>query len=81
MCYFTEVFMTCFAYITQLTRSELDWIMTAHEHLNAIDDYLEIKVHTSGTNTATTEMPSESLTFVENLKNTLIVSSNPSRLS
>ncbi|KAI2802253.1 hypothetical protein BLOT_010446 [Blomia tropicalis] len=71
MCYFTQMYMTCFAYVQQLTNSEIEWIVTAIEHLNMIEDYQKLD-----DNQTELEFPLESITFVESLKNTLITHEN-----
>lgn len=76
MCYFTDVYVTCFSYIASLTSSELEWILTAHEHLNSLDDYLALRSidGASGGGGALQELPVDSLAFITGLKDNLIVS-------
>lgn len=79
MSYFTEVFSTCFAYINSLTRTELEWVVSAHEHLNSIEDYLAVRSIDSATSSSTSttfELPVDSLAFVASLKDHLITHEN-----
>ena len=74
MCYFAEMYNTCFSYISQLIKSEMEWVMIGHEHLNAIDDYLGLRAIDASSVNASIDMPTESFTFIQTLKDNLIVS-------
>lgn len=69
--------MTCYSYVCQLTKIEFDWVVTAHEHLNLFDDYLNFNKSKPETEATPEEIPFpyESLVFMDDLKNNLIVSS------
>jgi hypothetical protein len=68
------MFMTCFSYMSQLVRSEQEWLVTAHEHLNSIDDYLDLRCPSAKSTAGQPEPPppGEAFTFVDSLKNSLI---------
>ena len=67
--------MTCYSYVCQFTKIEFDWIVTAHEHLNLLDDFLigsSLKPEKENVEEGSA-LPMESLVFIDELKNNLLV--------
>lgn len=91
MSYFLECYNIYHDYVEQVTKFELEWLLTTHEHLNVVDDYARVH-HSPLELLATTILPQnqsskngqeesdvhvqpeKSINFIENLKNSLIVS-------
>nr|XP_046919238.1 LOW QUALITY PROTEIN: utrophin-like [Dermatophagoides farinae] len=70
LAYFVDMFITSMSNIGHMIRGQLDWLLLALEHLHCVDDYVITQQQRQSTNDMT--FPIESITFLDNVRHTLI---------